>query len=95
MKNAELVELILLLKLDKQFPVEQFEASRAIRGSSISVSSTLPPLTCPAGGRREERRGHGGAEDGERDIRGLVAASLLDPTPGSLINLSLLIVGIY
>ena len=40
----ELFELILLLKLDKQFPVEQFEASRAIRGSSISVSSTLPPL---------------------------------------------------
>ena len=30
-------------RLDKQFPVEQFEASRAIRGSSISVSSTLPP----------------------------------------------------
>ena len=40
----ELFELILLLKLDKRFPVEQFEASRAIRGSSISVSSTLPPL---------------------------------------------------
>ena len=36
-------ELALLLKLDKQFPVEQFEASRAIRASSISVSSTLPP----------------------------------------------------
>ena len=27
-----------------KFPVEQFEASRVIRGSSISVSSTLPPL---------------------------------------------------
>ena len=40
----ELFELVLLLKLDKQLPVEQFEASRAIRGSSISVSSTLPPL---------------------------------------------------
>ena len=39
----ELFELI-LLNLDKQFPVEQFEASRAIRGSSISVSSTLSPL---------------------------------------------------
>ena len=33
---------ILLWKLYKQFPVEQFEASRAIRGSNISVSSTLP-----------------------------------------------------
>ena len=32
-----------LLKLDKHFPVEQFEASRAIRGSSISVRSSLPP----------------------------------------------------
>ena len=40
----ELSELVLLLELDKQFPVEQFEASRAIRGSSISVSITLPPL---------------------------------------------------
>ena len=40
-------ELVLLLKLDKQFPVERFEASRAIRGSSISVSSTLPPLAGP------------------------------------------------
>ena len=39
----ELFELILLLNLDKQFPVEQFEASRAIRVSSILVSSTLPP----------------------------------------------------
>ena len=37
---SELFELILLLKLDKRLPVE---ASRAIRGSSISVSSTLPP----------------------------------------------------
>ena len=35
----ELFELIPLLKFDKQFSVEQFEASRAIRGSS-----TLPPL---------------------------------------------------
>ena len=34
------------LKLDKQLPVEQFEASRAIRGSNISVSSTLPPVNC-------------------------------------------------
>ena len=39
----ELFELILLLKLDKQFPVERFEASRAIRADSTSVSSTLPP----------------------------------------------------
>ena len=38
----ELFELILLLRLDRQLPVEQFEASRAIRGSIISVSSTLP-----------------------------------------------------
>ena len=38
-------ELILLLKLDKQFPVERFEASRAIRGSRISVSSTPPSYT--------------------------------------------------
>ena len=38
----KLFELFLLvLKLDKQFPVEQFGASRAIRGISISVSSTL------------------------------------------------------
>ena len=41
--NIELFELILVLKLKKQLPVEQFEASRAIRASSISVSSTLPP----------------------------------------------------
>ena len=39
----ELFELMIWLNLDKQFPVEQFEASRAIRGGSISVSSTLPP----------------------------------------------------
>ena len=39
----ELFELVLLLKLGKQFPVEQLEASRAIRGSSISVGSALPP----------------------------------------------------
>ena len=46
--QLELFELILLLKFDKQFPVEQFEAGRAIRGSSISVSSTLPPsYGCP------------------------------------------------
>ena len=41
----ELFELILLLKLDKRFPVEQFEASRAIRGSCISVSRT-PLVRC-------------------------------------------------
>ena len=42
----ELFEFILLLNLDKQFPVEQFEASRAIRGNSVSVSSTHPaPLS--------------------------------------------------
>ena len=40
----ELCECILLLNLDKQLPVELFEASRAIRGSSILVISTLPPL---------------------------------------------------
>ena len=40
----ELFELILLLKLDKQLPVEQFDASRAIRADSTSVSSSLPPL---------------------------------------------------
>ena len=39
----EFLEFILSLKFDEQFPVEQFEASRAIRSSSISVSSTLPP----------------------------------------------------
>ena len=39
----ELFELILSLRLGTQFPVEQFEARRAIRVSSISVSSTLPP----------------------------------------------------
>ena len=38
----ELFELVLLPKLDKRFQVEQFEASRAIRGSSISVNS-IPP----------------------------------------------------
>ena len=37
------IELILLLR-DKQFPLEQFEASRAIRGNSTSVNSALPPL---------------------------------------------------
>ena len=36
----ELFELFLLLKVDKQFPVQRFEASRATRGGSISVSST-------------------------------------------------------
>ena len=40
----ELFDIIHSLKLDKLFPVEQFGASRALRGSSISVSSTLPPL---------------------------------------------------
>ena len=35
----ELFELVLLLELDKTVP------RRAIRGSSISVSSTLPPLS--------------------------------------------------
>ena len=42
----QLFELILLLvsKLDKQFPVDQFGASRAIRGSTLSVSSTPPPF---------------------------------------------------
>ena len=39
----DIFELILSSKLDQQFPVEQFEASRAIRDSGISVSSTLPP----------------------------------------------------
>ena len=39
----ELIELIFLLKLHKQFPVEQFYASRAIRADSTSVFSTLPP----------------------------------------------------
>ena len=39
----EFFELILLLKWHKQLPVEQFEANRATRGSSISVVSTLPP----------------------------------------------------
>ena len=33
-----------MLKLDRRFPLEQFEASRAIRGCSISVSSALRPL---------------------------------------------------
>ena len=32
-----------MLELGKELPVEQFEASRAIRGSSISVNSTLSP----------------------------------------------------
>ena len=44
LSNLSFFGFVLVLKLDKQFPVEQFEASRAIRGSSISVSSTLPPL---------------------------------------------------
>ena len=38
----ELFEFVLFLKLDKQLLVGRFEASRAIRGSSISVSSALP-----------------------------------------------------
>ena len=41
--NSFFCERVLLFKLDKQLPVEQFEASRVIRGSSLSVSSTLPP----------------------------------------------------
>ena len=41
----ELLELILLVKLDKRIPVVQFEASRAIRADSTAVSSTLPPLS--------------------------------------------------
>ena len=36
----------------KQLLVEQFEASRALRGSSISVGSTLPPLLNSAKPRR-------------------------------------------
>ena len=43
----ELFELIFLVKLDKQFPVEQFKASRAIRGNSISVNSIIPPSQRP------------------------------------------------
>ena len=39
----ELFELIFLFELDKQFPVEQFEARRAIRADSTSVRSTLSP----------------------------------------------------
>ena len=39
----EFFQLVLLLKLDEQVPVEQFEASGAIQGSSLSVGSTLPP----------------------------------------------------
>ena len=48
MSQFEFFELVLLLKLDKQFPVEQFDASRAFRGSSISVSKYPPPLLTTA-----------------------------------------------
>ena len=41
--SIHVFELILRLKLDKQLPVEQFEASRALRADSTSVSSTLHP----------------------------------------------------
>ena len=44
MYTFELFELVLLLKLDTQLPAEQVEAGRASRGSSISVSSTVPHL---------------------------------------------------
>ena len=43
-------ELILSLKLHRQLPVEQFEASRAIRADRTSVSSTLSP-SYPCGKR--------------------------------------------
>ena len=68
----ELFEFALLLKFDKHLPVEQFEASRAIRGSSISVSSTLPPswrsahrevTTWAAASRREIRMALASAAD--------------------------------
>ena len=42
--QLEFSRLSFSLKLDKQLPVEQFEASRAIRADSISVNSNLPPL---------------------------------------------------
>ena len=38
LSQFELFELVLLSKLDKQLPVEQFEAT------SISVECTVPPL---------------------------------------------------
>ena len=41
------LSFILLLKLDKRIPIERFEASRAIRGSSISVGSTRNPASLP------------------------------------------------
>ena len=52
----ELFELILLLKLNKQLPVAQFEASRTIRGSGVSVSSNLPPSYMYSGRRPRSRQ---------------------------------------
>ena len=49
-----------LLKLDKQFPFEQFQASRAIRAESTSVSRTLSPSECPSTARRIEGTARGG-----------------------------------
>ena len=44
LSQLELFELILLLKIDKRLPVEQFEATVFIRGTGIWVFSTLSPL---------------------------------------------------
>ena len=46
MFQFELFELVLLLKLDEQFPVEQFEASRAEAAVSQSAVA-CPPLNLP------------------------------------------------
>ena len=42
----EVVEVITLSKVHRQFSIGQLEATRAIRGSSISVGSILPPSEC-------------------------------------------------
>ena len=55
----DIFERILRLKVDKLFPVEQFEASRAIQGSRFSVSSTLPPPSYIYEARRDRARRKG------------------------------------
>ena len=64
---------ILFLKLDKQLPVEQFEASRAIRGSSISVSSTLSPLNSA---RTSDSAARANPQTNNLDFRGLTQTYL-------------------
>ena len=72
----ELFELILVLKLDKQFPVEQFEAT-------VSQSTVASPPPLKVGSARTCERGGAGMQQGDASLAGICFA-----TP-ALLNLAL------